>query len=240
MPRLALVLLLLVAGCDRLAVVVPPADDSTIPELRRERYREAAARLAARELPPDAGPELPAALVESFYARLVLVDNARELAARDTVVEVYGITPLRPVVRSLAVGVDRDAGWIHAWRAGQPLTGEAAVDELVRRFGITVDRCYDFASVDYTSCALTTERPVFVPGLARLFGPLDRVRYAEPNGLVGDGNDLAATREADAVVLAYSVGSGDCPAGCIHRRFWRFRVFDDGRVAYLGADGTPP
>jgi hypothetical protein len=42
------------------------------------------------------------------------------------------------------------------------------------------------------------------------------------------------------VRLDYSVGYGDCPAGCIGRRFYHFVVHADGTVEYRGASGTPP
>ena len=55
----------------------------------------------------------------------------------------------------------------------------------------------------------------------------------------GDGNDIRASR-ADLILLDYSVGYGDCPAGCIGRRFYHFAVHEDGTVDYLGASGSPP
>ena len=55
----------------------------------------------------------------------------------------------------------------------------------------------------------------------------------------GDGNDIRALRGAP-ILLDYSVGYGDCPAGCIARRTYHFAVHADGTVEYLGASGSPP
>jgi hypothetical protein len=61
--------------------------------------------------------------------------------------------------------------------------------------------------------------------LAQLFQPVDGVRYAEPNGAIGDGNDIVARANR---TYTLSRGYGDCPAGCIYRESWDFTVTDNG------------
>src|SRR5947207_492604 len=82
--------------------------------------------------------------------------------------------------------------------------------------------------------------PINIIALAQLFSGISGVRFAEPNGVVGDGNDITGSVEDSRVLLDYSVGYGDCPSGCIGRRFYHFAVHDDGTVDYLGATGSPP
>jgi hypothetical protein len=61
--------------------------------------------------------------------------------------------------------------------------------------------------------------------LAQLFQPVSGVRYAEPNGIIGDGNDIVARANR---TYTLSRGSGDCPAGCIYRENFDFTVTDAG------------
>ena len=61
--------------------------------------------------------------------------------------------------------------------------------------------------------------------LSDLFDPVDGVRYAEPNGIVGDGNDIVARANR---TYTLSRGSGDCPAGCISHENFDFTVTDQG------------
>jgi hypothetical protein len=61
--------------------------------------------------------------------------------------------------------------------------------------------------------------------LAELFRPVDGVRYAEPNSIVGDGNDVVARVNR---TYTLSRGFGDCPAGCITHERWDFTVTDQG------------
>ncbi len=238
MAGVSLVLLGL-AGCGALDVVVPPADDSAIPVERRERYRDDAARIVVRSLPDGYGAELPAAALASLYARLVLVDNALGIRGRDSVVELYRIHASTPAVHDLLVGVEGSAPWVAAWLDGQPHTGEPAVDVLMDQYGISIERCYPFDET--VLCSLRTGRPVFVPTVAREFAAAGRgIRYAEPDGAVGSSTEIRATREADAVVLEYLVGWGDCPAGCLAGHSWRYRVYDDGRVEFVSSTGPKP
>jgi hypothetical protein len=71
--------------------------------------------------------------------------------------------------------------------------------------------------------------------LAELFRPVNGVRYAEPNGTIGDGNDIVARANR---TYTLSRGSGDCPAGCIYRESWDFAVTDDG--VFSGTIVPPP
>jgi hypothetical protein len=69
------------------------------------------------------------------------------------------------------------------------------------------------------------------------FDPIEGVKYASAGSAIGDGNDIEGTLGDDFVELQYSVGSGDCPSGCINRHYWTFRVFEDGRVMFRGESG---
>lgn len=226
------------AGCGAFDVVVPPADDSAIPVERRARYHDDAAQIVARSLPDGHGPELPAEALASLYARLVLVDNAREVRGRDSVVELYAIHAATPPVRAVMVAVERSAPWIDAWLEGRSLTGEVAIDALVDRYGLAVERCYPFGET--VLCSLRTGRPLFIPAVAKEMAAAAGVRYAEPNAPIGTSTEIRALREADAVVLEYTLGWGDCPAGCVKAHSWRYRVYDDGRVEFVSSTGPPP
>jgi hypothetical protein len=61
------------------------------------------------------------------------------------------------------------------------------------------------------------------------------VRYAEPNGIIGDGNDIVARANR---TYTLSRGWGDCPAGCISREYFDFTVTDQG--VFPGLFAPPP
>ncbi len=245
-----LLALLGAVGCEALggpdSPTVQRPDDTAIPDSVRALYREDAGRLALRHLQELQSPtpdqiELPAELVQSLYDALVWVHNSTELAARDSVVTLYRIhTFPRPDVMRLAVAVSHAADWGAAWKRGERLTGNPEVDTLLLRWDLTLGRYYVLSSLDFDLATLLASRPLNLFPLSDLFKPIHGVWDAYPEGWGGDGNDITAKPDADAWVLDYSVGYGDCPAGCLSHRFWTFRVARDGTVQFLGARGSPP
>jgi hypothetical protein len=71
--------------------------------------------------------------------------------------------------------------------------------------------------------------------LSELFDLVEGVRYADPNGIIGDGNDIVARANR---TYTLSRGSGDCPAGCISHQYFDFTVTDQG--VFPGLFTPPP
>ena len=86
---------------------------------------------------------------------------------------------------------------------------------------------------------LFSETPVNIIALASLFKSADGVNHAEINGFLGDDDNITAEDNRSHLEFKFSVGWGDCPAGCIQRHFWKFNVHPDGTVEYTGSEGSP-
>jgi hypothetical protein len=231
-----------IAGPDASFPVVPRPDDVELTEAQRLTYEEDAVRLALRHgAATDAQGmdrvEPPATLVESLFNALTAVHGTSH-PARDTVIDVFGIRAFpNPAVFEVMVRVDPAVSWTQSWSAEQALTGNAAVDDLVTRYGISVRQYYRWSIGDVA--LLRTSRPLNMAALAARFATMPGVIWAEPNGYGGDGNDIRARPENGGWRLEYSVGFGDCPAGCIGRHVWTFAVDSTGAVRYLGGSGDP-
>jgi hypothetical protein len=219
---------------------VPPAAVQLTPAQRLV-MEEDAVRLALRHLAATNTPALqevepPAALVESLFNALAAVHGFAH-PARDTVVDVHGIRTFpNPPVWEVMVRVTPSAPWTQAWREGRALTGNAAVDALVNQYAITVREYYLWSIGEVA--VLRTGRPLNMQALAARFAALNGVVWAEPNGFMGDGNDIRARTQNGGWRLDYSFGFGDCPAGCTGRRTWSFHVGSSGAVTYLGSSVT--
>lgn len=247
--RAALVLALLLPACDD-ALGPDGAGYPQLPEPsvvltpgQQQVYDEDAVRLAVRHLIVTGSShrhdvEPPHGLVTSIRNALLAV-HASTGAVRDTVIDVYRIRAFPdPPVREILVVVDPAAPWIQPWREGQALTGNAAVDALVQEYGISVVQFYHW-SIGWAA-VLRTDRPVNTIALAGRFAPLAGVRSAEPNGHMGDGNDIRAVLADGRWRLSYTRGWGDCMAGCINRVAWTFAVDRSGAVRYLGFTAGVP
>jgi hypothetical protein len=216
-------------------------DDSLVPAELRAAYLEDANRLALRDLLANGFSEvpIPQETVQPYYNALVLVYNATALPARDTVVDVYRIHAMGPATRSLLLQLVGTEMWVARLARREIPTGDPTVDTLLARYSLTVGTVYTLHDGDVL-LTLGPPEPLNIRALAGLFRGIPGVRFAEPNNVIGGGNDISGSIDGSRVVLDYSVGYGDCPSGCIARRFYHFSVHDDGTVEYLGASGAPP
>ena len=84
---------------------------------------------------------------------------------------------------------------------------------------------------------LVSDKPLNILYLGNIFERISGVNYAEPDKAIGDGNYIKAQIESSYIKYIFSIGWGDCPAGCIHRHFWEYTVSYKGEVKYLGSYG---
>jgi hypothetical protein len=135
-----------------------------------------------------------------------------------------------------------------AWQRGDLLTGNQAVDALMKEF--------EFTEVLYSEAAglriysLQFGEPANLDLLAQHF--LDQTGIAaEPVPSSGDGDSISIARTPQEIDLGLGTGWwmrferkwGDCLAGCIYGRTWEVFVPGDGaEVAMLAeaGDSIPP
>ncbi|MDX5347027.1 MAG: T9SS type A sorting domain-containing protein, partial [Hymenobacteraceae bacterium] len=53
-----------------------------------------------------------------------------------------------------------------------------------------------------------------------------------------DGPDIYDSIYSDHVELIYDYSWGDCLSGCAYHRYWKFKVYFDCRVEYVGSYGN--
>jgi hypothetical protein len=122
---------------------------------------------------------------------------------------------------------------IHAmksWALNQMLMGFDAQALPAVQDGTYADWACPNDLYDMTSAAvmssyvlLTFGHRLNIPMLAKEYGVLTGVQYAEPNGLFGDGNDVCVSIEGETKYrYVFDAGFGDCPAGCIGHTYWGF------------------
>jgi hypothetical protein len=233
-------------GCRQSTTPDADAVDTVGPVEMREvmshPYGADALHLTVRELqkgraPAEQAIEIPPGLLSELFRALAAVYDAAGMPARDSVIELYQVHA-HPEPQELLVAVDSTTPWVRAWSRGERLTGNAAVDALLEEYGLALERYYPWHHSH--TALLATTRPLNVVALATRFAGIDGIAHATPNRRMGDGDDITAERSGGGWRLEYSVGWGDCIAGCIHRRMWSFFVAADGAVTYLGVRGSPP
>jgi hypothetical protein len=231
----------IVPGDDSLQII--PGDDSLIPDSIKALLKEDAARLTLRNVHSDSSKKanliiLPEETVEAYYHGLVHIYNADSILARDSVIELYKIHSFRlPEPHSLIVSIDSTKDWVSEWRNGHRLTGNQQVDNLMETYQLELHRYYYWPWAH--AAVLYSENAINVFALGKQFDPIDGVFHAEPNGVLGDGDDIECSVEQDHLVYEFSKGWGDCPAGCTNRHYWLFQVDFDGIVHFIKSYGDP-
>ena len=104
-------------------------------------------------------------------------------------------------------------------------TGHADFDSLNARLGLTV--VVDTFRFSGTVVFYFNEY-LNVAAATRAYAALAGIRYAEPNGYVGDGSDIDAVESEGRWYVVVRRAWGDCPAGCINGVLDFFIVNGDG------------
>ncbi len=106
--------------------------------------------------------------------------------------------------------LDYQAGSFAAIDSLNTLIGVATIQEIQTSSALllTMDECY---------------HPVFLVGE---YAGLEGVRYAVPNIILAEGDDISSTQVGH---YTFKHGYGDCPSGCLYEHYWEFHV-DGGTV----------
>ncbi|MGM0650664.1 MAG: T9SS type A sorting domain-containing protein, partial [Bacteroidota bacterium] len=169
---------------------------------------------------------------------LLAVWNADELAARDTVVEMFDIHSRELyAVNYILVGADSTLAWMQELEAGNIPCGNDTVDSLINRYSLNLTNYYSHAWEDWPR--FDGESNLNMGPLGRLFLPIYGVQYVDTLvNTVLDGDRIDFSINSEFVELTYSYGWGDCLNGCMYRRYWKFNVYYDCSVEYMGSYGN--
>lgn len=248
LPLVGVLFLLFFISCEQSSEPAPPQTEPTemvaaqltqLSTATRKSIDNNALYLALREMHEDSLTrvstiDIPVPLLEYYTHALAHVALATSIAASDSVRDIP-VLP-RPEAHSLILYVEDAAPWMPAWKQGILSTGDAPIDSLITRYGLTLDRVRQ-TSWGYASVELLATQGKNITALAPRFKGLVHIRDAWPNGIGGDGADITATRDAEGVTLRYHIGWGDCPSGCIYEHAWIFRVTNSGKVTLLEITG---
>ena len=219
------------------------ADDAAIPDSIKAQYYQDAARLALRHLfksnDPETLPiEIPQNLVDSIYSGLIRVYNCTKLPGVELICRTNPVhTFPNPEMNLLIIGLDTSFAGFNAWENGNPITGINEIDVIILTYNLEISNFRKLT--DHSFAILSSEDHLNLYALSSLFEHINGIRYAEPGGWGGDGPEIQANLSASFIEFTYSIGWGDCPAGCTARHYWEYTVDHHGIVHFNGEYGTP-
>jgi hypothetical protein len=201
-------------------------------------YLDGARELYIREIKNDVShpnynkAELDTAKINHILRKLQLVYELKT-AQSDSVFNVLKIKPLRcSSLKSIVMQVNTNEPHIKNMAESRIPTGNAKLDNLLQKYKIaSITKSLNF-SISNSIIVNTSESYNLIPIIAEL-NTVPGITSAENNGGCFDGNDLKINVIGSKTIIDFSVGSGDCPAGCIYREHWLFSV-ENNEAKFLG------
>lgn len=195
-------------------------------------------------------------LIRSNYLKALLaVYNATALPARDTIVFFnvtldYKFWPYA-ALNTILIDADSTKAWVANLRQNIVPCGYAAIDNLFTRYYLKVTGSsiiFPPQGWNPFNCRINikTDTNCFTNRLCDKFNAMyvqgGGVGNASPQSTFSDSYNITDSVNVNFTELTYSIGWGDCMAGCIYRRYWKFRVYNGCSVEYMGSSGAaiPP
>lgn len=209
------------------------------------KYKEDADRLALRRVNSSNSTYIDSVniseqLSDTILKAIIAVYNATTLPARDTVIEMFNIHSFPvPQVKKVLVSADPGLAWMQQLQNNIIPTGNSSVDSLMEKYYLNMYSYHTWSNLfSYHSVELLSDSNFNISMLAHRFEAISGVQFASPVNAIGDGNNITDSVYSNFVELVFSLGWGDCPSGCTERRYWKFHIFPDCSVSYLGSYGN--
>lgn len=152
---------------------------------------------------------------------------------RDTVFDVYQIHGYYCYsFSSVGLMVETERPEIQSLSENVFPTGKQELDNLLTTYGFdSVRTAYSYPNFPWLT--VYTQQEFNMLPVEKEFMEIESVVLAEFNkGCIGDGNNITLKRDSDSAVVTFSIGMGDCPAGCIYHKYWEFKV-TNGKARFI-------
>ncbi|NBC82399.1 MAG: T9SS type A sorting domain-containing protein [Bacteroidetes bacterium] len=206
-----------------------------------EDYTEDAKILSLREIHADTSHQysdsiyIPADLVKKYTQLLSVIYNI-DNEATDSVFNQNNIHTFHDIpYKAITMNVDTSYNWVNNYLQDSLVSGNSIFDTLMQQYNFKLHSFFHLSSI--TSLTVTTTDYLNIFPLVDSLKTIAGLNDVEASGSwAGDGNDIEVFTKNDTTFVQFSIGWGDCPAGCTNRHFWKFAVIDCQGV-YLGSFG---
>lgn len=182
---------------------------------------------------------IPTVYSDTVLRALLAVYNATSLAARDSVAKYYQIHIYgKASVNSFKLYADSTLPWMRKLRQYNVNTGNPTVDAILSKYSLTVKDVYKPSFASYCEITFKSASNANLQIAMNELKNISGVNYVQHDYYYGSGNMIKDSIYTDHVELVYSYGWGDCHSFCIYRRYWKFNVYFDCSVEYLGSWGN--
>lgn len=235
--KLSILFILLISACSKSSG--PVIKDIVVEDYIRNNYYDDAIQLYLREISQNKQSsayntaEIDTAKV---FDILQLLQAVHSLNTEETkyIFENRKIHALQCIgTHSIALEVDTEQSGIKQLAKGIIPTCNAPLDTILIKYGFnSVHLSYGYPNFNWLS--INTLKTLNLYPVIEDLKKISFIMFAENNGGCFDGDNIKLIQENNSVKIVFSQGDGDCPAGCIIRKYWEYRI-KNGIATYLGS-----
>ena len=126
--------------------------------------------------------------------------------------------------------MNQSYGWTQQWQNLNIVTGITTLDNLLSTYGFSIT--YFSNTMHYA--VLATNQNININPLCDSIEYFAGVTYAEANQLIGGENEISYDKVGNDRFYNFTIGYGDCPSFCTSKHTFKFKVYDNCSVEYLG------
>lgn len=215
-----------------LSVCKLSAQEDCIPQILLEEYEADVKHLALMRMEVFNAPALDSIEVDSLYQDTIWKGLSKIFHSsnpfRDDVFDRYCIhhdnwTDLDypRISYEINVRIDTNVVWYENWLNGIETTGDAFIDSLIHEYGLEVSMPLVFLEEWFR---LSTEQCLNLNALAAVLRTHPSILSAARKSYAGGSKRIRYNVVDGSQLFTFSIGWGDCPAGCLHWENWHFSV----------------
>lgn len=213
--------------------------DCTIPWILEQEYNIDVIDLAYQRMYDIHSPDtifidLPTIYRDTIWHGLAAIFNAFQIPERDTIFDIYCVhqSSIYDILgHYISIKIDTTYEWTSAWLISNITTGYTELDNLLSHYGFNLHGNVTF----HNNIDLVTNQIINTRAFCDSLEKFEGIILAYADGHEGDGSYIKYDKTANDQFYDFSFGWGDCPAGCINRYIWHFKVnYENCSVEYMG------
>jgi hypothetical protein len=186
--------------------------------------------------PDTALVQIPQAWQDTIMEGMSAISNAIAIPERDSVLNLYCVHDLvssqHVITKELMVSVDTSYEWTQPWQNLEALTGDPMIDTIITRYALEVSEFYNWSFANVA--LLATDSLWNIYALIDSLQAVPGVYYAEPNYFLGTAGLILYQKAGTDRYYDFWFQWNDCFDGCDNAHAWKFKVYEDCSVEYLG------
>ncbi len=187
-------------------------------------------------------------LSNRYLSALLAVYNASLMNLSDTVrmLKIVLDNSSYPTLNNIVFEADSTKNEIINLRANIIPCGNFRLDSIISKHQLKVTYSrplsFIFQPQNNYNCTIRmrTDSNCYAEQLAYHISQINPIIFGNcyPNRTIDNVHQIFDSIASNFIELTYCWGWGDCISGCINRRCWSYRVYNDCKVEYLGSYGN--